>query len=84
MRTIVTTIARKPTLVAGCTPPDGIVDNHVYIVRAPIGSPDQRQIDGPHMPDDGDPVDLVADVAPDRTVPDRILVETPEQLGFDL
>ena len=36
------------------------------------------------MPDDGDLVDLVTDVAPDPTVRDRILVENPERLCFDL
>ena len=33
---------------------------------------------------DGDLVDLVADIAPDPTVLDRILVDNPERLYFDL
>jgi predicted TIM-barrel fold metal-dependent hydrolase len=33
-----------------------------------------------HMPDDGDLVDLLADIAPDAATRDRILVANPEQL----
>jgi predicted TIM-barrel fold metal-dependent hydrolase len=33
-----------------------------------------------HMPDDGDLVDLLADVAPDETTRHRILVDNPERL----
>lgn len=33
-----------------------------------------------HMPDDGDLVDLLADIAPDEAVRNRILVDNPERL----
>jgi hypothetical protein len=36
------------------------------------------------MPDDGDLVDLVADVAPDPTGRDHTLVEDADRLCFDL
>jgi len=84
VRTIVTTIARKPNpsrrLHATRRHCRQLCLHHARRHRVP----DQRQIDVRRMPDDGDLVDLVTDVAPDPTVRDRILVENPERLCFDL
>jgi predicted TIM-barrel fold metal-dependent hydrolase len=72
-------------LTAGGPPP---YDDVVPYARALIAAAPDRVLWGTdwphpnvrHMPDDGDLVDLLADLAPDETTRDRILVDNPERL----
>lgn len=78
-------ISGAERLTAGGTPP---YDDVVPFARALISAAPQRVLwgtDWPHpnvraMPDDGDLLDLLADVAPDEATRQRILVTNPEAL----
>jgi 2-pyrone-4,6-dicarboxylate lactonase len=78
-------ISGAERLTAGGSPP---YDDVVPYARALIAAAPDRVLWGTdwphpnvrHMPDDGDLVDLLVDLAPDERIRDRILVTNPERL----
>jgi len=78
-------VSSAERITADGTPP---YDDVVPYARALIDAAPERTLWGTdwphpnvrHMPDDGDLIDLLADIAPDETTRNRILVENPERL----
>jgi 2-pyrone-4,6-dicarboxylate lactonase len=81
-------ISGAERLTAGGSPP---YDDVVPFARALVGAAPDRVLWGTdwphpnvrHVPDDGDLLDLLADIAPDPTLRGRILVDNPARL-YDL